>query len=293
MTEARSIWRGGHRTRVTTPDGVGIEVREWGDPKGPEVLLVPGVAQSYLSFVRQFSDPDLQRFRIVAYDPRGHGLSDKPFEVPCYTEGKRWSDEVQAVIDGLALRRPVLGGWSMGGRIARQYLVDYGDSRLSGIALISCRPIEDPSVLGGGNDVVRSLDMSDEASRIEVAIAFLRNCFHRQPSAGDFEIMLGYNMLTPFEVRSAIGRWWTGLETSRAALEAVTRPAAIFHGLEDVLVLPKAAELAAACVPHARVSLYEGCGHSVFFEDAPRFNRELAAFVDEVWKAPQAGARTG
>jgi pimeloyl-ACP methyl ester carboxylesterase len=37
--------------RVKTEDGVELEVREWGDPHGPEILLIPGVAQSYLSFV--------------------------------------------------------------------------------------------------------------------------------------------------------------------------------------------------------------------------------------------------
>lgn len=284
MAGNRSIWRSGRGSRVTTPDGVGIEVREWGDPEGPELLLVPGLAQSYLSFSRQFSDADLQRFRIVSYDPRGHGLSDKPFDVPSYTEGKRWSDEVCSVMDGLGLRRPVLAGWSMGGRIVRQYLVDYGDSRLSGIGLISARPIEDPAVLGGGNDITKALDVDDEASRIETAIAFLRNCFHRQPETGEFEVMLAYNMLTPFEVRGAIGQWWTELETSRSALQAVSKPTMIFHGLEDVLVLPAAADLAAACIPHARTSIFSKCGHSVFYEDAPRFNRELATFVDECWQ---------
>jgi non-heme chloroperoxidase len=29
----------------------------------------------------------------------------------------------------------------------------------------------------------------------------------------------------------------------------------------------------------ARLSIYEGIGHAPFYEDAPRFNSELAAFV--------------
>src|SRR5271170_5792190 len=151
----------GLRHRVKAPDGVALEVREWGDPSGPELLLVPGVAQSYLSFVKQYSDPGLQHLRIVSYDPRGHGMSDKPLGDHWYQEGPRWSGEVHAVMEALGLSRPVLAGWSLGGRIVRQYLVDYGDSRLSGLGLLSCRPVELPEVIGRGNDVVQALDIED------------------------------------------------------------------------------------------------------------------------------------
>ena len=34
----------------------------------------------------------------------------------------------------------------------------------------------------------------------------------------------------------------------------------------------------------AKLSVYQGVGHSPFFEDAPRFNAELAAFVRSAQK---------
>jgi len=61
-------------------------------------------------------------FRIVAYDLRGHGLSDKPSDRAFYQEGKRWADEMHAVITAKRLRKPVVAGWSMGGRVLRTYL---------------------------------------------------------------------------------------------------------------------------------------------------------------------------
>ena len=45
-----------------------------------------------------------------------------------------------------------------------------------------------------------------------------------------------------------------------------------------------AAEMTAAAIKHATVSLYDDCGHSPFYEDAERYNRELAAFVTTVWR---------
>lgn len=281
----------GIRHRVKTPDGVEIEAREWGDPNGPEVLLVTGVAQSYLSFARQYGDPAFQHFRVVSYDPRGHGLSDKPVGNDWYRTGRRWSDEVTAVMDAVGLERPVLAGWSLGGRIVRQYLVDYGDSRLAGVGLISCRPVEVPEVIGQGNEVVKALDIEDEASQIRVAAAFLRNCFARQPDADDFAFMLAFNALCPWEIRRQIGGWLTDPAISTAALEAVRVPTYIAHGLKDVLVLSGASKIGEQLIPHAEVSWYEDCGHSVFFEATERFNREFADFVRRATRPAGADRR--
>jgi pimeloyl-ACP methyl ester carboxylesterase len=280
MTRALESRPPGRRHRVKTADGVELEVREWGDPNGPELLLVTGVAQSYLSFVKQYSAPEMQKFRIISFDPRGHGLSDKPFGDEWYQDGKRWSGEVQSVIDALELRKPVLAGWSLGGRIVRQYLVDYGDAQLSGVAFLSCRPVEVPEVIGAGNAVVQKLDIDDLGSRIDVASAFLRNCFGLQPDTDEFAFALAYNMLCPFEIRQQIGKWWTEPAISEAALRRVTVPTLIVHGRDDILVLPGAADITARLIPHATLSLYDGCGHSVFFEAAERFNAELTSFVD-------------
>jgi pimeloyl-ACP methyl ester carboxylesterase len=284
MTSVFDTRAAGRRHRVRTKDGINIEVREWGDPDGPEVLLVPGVAQSYLSFVKQYTAPRLQGFRIVSYDPRGHGLSDKPLDGSLYHEGRRWSDEVRSVIDALGLRHPVLVGWSLGGRIARQYLVDYGDDGLSGVVFLSCRPVEVPQVIGQGNAILQTVDLNDCASRIDVATAFLRNCFGIQPEAEEFIFALAFNMLCPFEIRQQIGQWSTEPAVSEGALRKVRAPVLVVHGRRDILVLPEAARITASLIPHAQLQWHDDCGHSPFFEDADRFNAELADFIEDAWK---------
>ena len=279
----------GLRHRVTAPDGVVLEVREWGDPAGPALLLVPGVAQSYLSFVKQFNDPALQHFRIISYDPRGHGMSDKPFGDHWYQEGRRWSGEVHAVIEALGLTRPALAGWSLGGRIVRQYLVDYGDARLSGLGFLSCRPVEVPAVVGRGNDIAQTLDIEDLASQIGVATAFLRNCFAIPPDHAELTFALAYNMLCPWPIRRQIGKWLTDTEVSSSALRAVRVPTYIAHGLADVLVLPEAARITKELIPHAEASWFADCGHSVFFEAPERFNTELRDFVEGAQRRIETG----
>jgi pimeloyl-ACP methyl ester carboxylesterase len=84
-------------------------------------------------------------------------------------------------------------------------------------------------------------------------------------------------------VRDAIAGWATDPAATIAALRKVAVPVLITHGRLDRLVLPAAAEMTAAAVAGARISWYEDCGHSPFYEDAPRYNRELAAFAAAAW----------
>jgi pimeloyl-ACP methyl ester carboxylesterase len=272
---------------VATPDGPRVVVHEWGNPRGPEILLIHGVAQSHLCFERQVTSELARTHRIVTYDVRGHGGSDKPLGAEHYTDGKRWADEVQAVIDAKALRRPVLVGWSLGGRIAAQYLLHHGDRRLSGVNFVASRVIPDKRYSGPASLALPQADPRDLSSHIAMATLFLRACYHKQPAEADFARQLAYNMLAPIEVRSAIRAWPADLAATNAALAAVRVPVLITHGRQDAIVLPQVAEIAARMIPRARLSWYEDCGHSPFWEDTPRFNRELAAFVAEVWK-PEA-----
>lgn len=271
-------------TSVQTPDGPIVAVHEWGNPSGPEVLLIHGQAQSHLCFSRQYGGELARHNRIVAYDVRGHGGSDKPLGAEFYTDGKRWADELQAVIGAKRLRRPVLVGWSLGGRIISQYLIHYGDGELSGINLVASRVVPDRRFSGPGSTGLPSADPRDAASHVAMATAFLRACCHVPMTPQDFAQALAYNMLAPVAVRDAIRAWPVDPEATMAALRAVRVPTLITHGRRDQVVLPAVAELAAATIPGAALSWYDDCGHSPFWEDTPRFNRELAAFVAAAWK---------
>jgi pimeloyl-ACP methyl ester carboxylesterase len=71
---------------VRAPDGVMIAAQEWGNPAGPEILFIHGFSQASLSWQRQVESDLAKEFRMVTYDLRGHGNSDKPFEPEKYKE---------------------------------------------------------------------------------------------------------------------------------------------------------------------------------------------------------------
>jgi pimeloyl-ACP methyl ester carboxylesterase len=99
--------------------GVRLAVREW-PGEGPSILLLHGLASS--SHIWDLVAPRLApRFRVVAYDQRGHGLSGKPSSGYGFD---RLIADAAAVIRALRLGRPVVVGHSWGANVALQLAVD-------------------------------------------------------------------------------------------------------------------------------------------------------------------------
>jgi pimeloyl-ACP methyl ester carboxylesterase len=264
-------------TRVEAPDGVSIAAQEWGNRRGREILFIHGFNQSHLSWFRQVTDSGLaEKFRMVTYDLRGHGGSDKPTDNESYTGDGLWADEVAAVIAATGLKRPVIVGWSYAGRVIADYLRTHGPDGIAGINYVDARCATDSALFGPGRRHFAGMQSDDLAASIAGTRGFLRACFERQPSADDFETMLSFNMMVPPKVRRHIlGR----PSDTTEAMAKLGCPVLVTHGRSDQIVLPAMGEFVAATVTGARLSLYDGVGHSPFWEDAPRFNTELAAFA--------------
>ena len=101
--------------------GLRLHVREWGRPDGPPILFIHGISESHLCWARQYQSKLAKEFRLVAYDLRGHGMSQAP-RAGALHRHKLWADDVAAIIQQLGLERPVLVGWSYGGYIICDYL---------------------------------------------------------------------------------------------------------------------------------------------------------------------------
>ncbi len=270
---------------IAAPDGVRLAVRESGNPAGPALIFIHGFSQCQLAFAKQVASPLLQQYRIVTYDLRGHGESDKPADAQSYTEGKHWADDLQAVIDGLGLVKPVLVGWSMGGRVICQYVLQYGDGAIGAIHFVAARTVVDPAiaVLGEGGHFLMAMRSVQTELNIAATSGFIRSCVHRALTAEEFEWMLAYNMLVPPEVRAAALAWPGNF---MQVLQKISVPTLIAHGMQDRITLPYAAQLTAAQVGHARLSWYDDIGHSPFWEAPERFNRELAELIDSLGESP-------
>jgi non-heme chloroperoxidase len=267
---------------VKTPDGLTISAQDWGNPNGLEILFIHGFSQSHLSWIKQVTSSDLAKeFHMVTYDLRGHGNSDKPLEPERYKTSKYWGDEVQAVMDATGLKRPVLVGWSYGGRVMADYLTTHGTAKLAGLNYVDAGQKGDPSFFGPNLRNLPLMASENLAINIAATRAFLHDCFSIQPTQEEYETMLAFNMMVPPKVR--LGLSGRPLDVDDM-LRSLRLPALVTHGAEDKNSNLIAAEYTAKMIPGAKLSVYQGVGHSPFFEATPRFNAELAAFVRSAQK---------
>ena len=263
--------------QTTAPDGLKLQTYEAGNPNGPEILFIHGFSQCSLCWRAQFDDPGLAaNFRLIAFDIRGHGASDRPEDPNRYADDRLFANDIAAVMDDLDLKRPVLVGWSYAGRLISDYVSAYGPSRIAGINYVCARTNNDPRFNGPGVAFLAGMTAPELQTNIAATRQFVRACFAKEPSADVLEQAIAYNMLVSAAVRRA---HLSRKADDGAILCRIEVPVLVTQGSEDLLVLEGLARLTASDIPHARLSLYDGIGHSPFIEDAERFNRELAAFA--------------
>jgi non-heme chloroperoxidase len=265
---------------VKTPDGLTIRAQVWGNPSGPEILFIHGFSQSYLSWIKQTSSGLTKTFRIVTYDLRGHGGSDKPLNTRYYQNDRVWADEVAAVIQAANLKRPVVVAWSYGGRVIGNYLRYYGDGHLAGLNLVDIRSKTDPAWDGEvTRNTAAAMTSDDVAMNIEGTSEFVRGVTAAPLSVKDFQLALAYNMVVPTAVRAALRGGANSNMDFTSEFKKLKIPVLVTHGTKDALIKVAAARYTASVVPGARLSIYENVGHAAFLEQPGRFNKELAEFV--------------
>ena len=113
-------------TTYTTSDGVSIAYQVLGGG-ALDLVVVPG----WLSNLQAaWEDPDRAHFfrrlagfsRLILFDKRGTGLSDRVAELPTLEVRM---DDVRAVLDAVGSKRAALFGWSEGGPMCALFAATY------------------------------------------------------------------------------------------------------------------------------------------------------------------------
>jgi pimeloyl-ACP methyl ester carboxylesterase len=103
---------------------------------GPAVVLLPGWTLSGALF-EPAAAALRERHTVLRIDPRGHGRS--PATAEGHTIGQ-YAEDLSAVLEQLALRRPLLVGHSMGAMVAFEHLRRRGDADVAGLVVIDQPP---------------------------------------------------------------------------------------------------------------------------------------------------------
>jgi non-heme chloroperoxidase len=258
--------------------GLRLHVREWGKADGQPILFIHGWSQNHLCWARQYESVLADEFRLVAYDLRGHGMSEAPVEPGHYTDGKLWAEDVAAIIGELYLDRPVLVGWSYGAFVICDYVRTYGQDRIAAIDFVEGAVKLGEAAFGtligpGFLDHFVGATADDLPTNIATMRSFVRACVVKPVPDDDLQTAMCWNVTVPAAIRANLAAREIDCDDVLGALKV---PLLVTHGRADTVVLPAMAEHVLATIPTAQASWYDGTGHVPHLEEPGRFNRELA-----------------
>ena len=268
--------------------GCRLHLVESGNPRGQSILFLHGFSQNALSWDRQLRSTLGRRCRLVAMDLRGHGASDRPREG--YDDPGLWADDVNAAIRELSLDHPILCGWSYGPLVMLDYVRRHGESRIGGLHFVAgitklgsaeALSVLTPELLA----LVPGFFSTDAETSVGALESLLRLSFASPPSAARLYTDLGFNASVPPFVRQAL---FARTVDNDDLLPTIRKPVLITHGAADAVVAPAVVEQHHRLLPHAETHMMPAAGHAPFRDDAPSFNRRLAAFAEDVRRASTA-----
>jgi pimeloyl-ACP methyl ester carboxylesterase len=262
---------------IELPTGVALPYAEHGHPRGVPVLLFHGVTDSWRSFepVLPHLPPTLHAFAVTQ---RGHGEATRP------ASGYRTRDfaaDIAAFIETLQLDAPIVVGHSMGSTNATRFAIDHPE-KTRGMVLI------DAFATYAGNTAIVEL-WESAVSRLMDPIdpAFVRE-FQESTLANPvppafLDMVVGESLKVPAHVwKEAFAGFLEDDFTGE--LGKIRAPTWIVWGDRDALVPRADQDALRATIPGSRLSVYEGVGHALHWEEPKRFALELAVFVESIAK---------
>jgi non-heme chloroperoxidase len=219
--------------------------------------------------------------RVVMIDHRGCGRSDKDFPDLGI---EAIAGDVVNLVAALGLESVVLNGWSLGGAVAVE-AADRLGKRCAGLALTGgATPIytQKPDFAAGGTDADVAATL---AGLVADRITFLAG-LSQAVCAKDVGEPLQRWMWQVFCEASPMAHVTLGQLAAldqRRQLAALDMPIVSFVGLEDVFVAPDICRWVGEHNANARVIEYAGVGHAPFIEVAEQYNRDLQAFLADVY----------
>ena len=287
----------GEQTRARYPDQEGYleragvrvfyEVYGTGDAT---ILLLPSWeithSRAWKSQIPYFA----RHARVVTFDRRGNGRSDRPREVRAY-DRRATADDARAVLDHVGAGQAVVVSWCGGGEDV--LLAAEHPERVSGLVLIApdllltadpaeeAGPFpfdEEPETLAGWATWNRHYWLRDWPGFLDF---FVAEMFTEPHSTKQIEDGIGWGLETTPEVilRGMDAAWLNDPETALRLCAQVRCPTLVLQGSADAIVGPARGAAVAAAIPGARLVTLEGSGHAPHLRDPVATNLVIRDFA--------------
>ena len=276
------------RTRYVDNDGVSIAYQVVGD--GPLDLVVIMGSWWHLEF--QWTDPSTDRFlrrlagfaRVILYDKRGTGLSDRVHEADLPSLEERM-DDLRAVLDAVGSERCALFGDSEGGPMAILYAATYPE-RTSHLLLYGsyARMAAAPDYPAGTPQAILDTFIEGAAATWGEPDPAMLRLFAPSlpPDAPEVEWLaaMSRHAVSPRGMRTLMRMM---METDvRGALAAVSTPTLVLHRGGDRVCPAAGGRYLAEHIPGARYVELPGDDHAFALGDTEPLLAEIEEFLTGV-----------
>ena len=271
---------------VDTPSGqpVRLHIEDTGG-SGRPVVLIHGWPLSAQAWAAQVPALEAAGYRVVAYDRRGFGRSDKPASGYSYDS---LADDLQRVLDDCKLQDVTLVGFSMGGGEVARYVARHGESRLHSVVFAAAVP---PCLMKSADNPEGPLTPEKaqekkaglEAGRAAYFDEFTQSFFSANGKLLVSETQRGEAIAVCMESapHAALACMDSFATTDfRDDLKKITVPTLVIHGDADGIVPIEGSGLRThRAVPHSQLVTVPGAPHGLNVSHAQVFNDALLAFL--------------
>ncbi|MDX6338659.1 MAG: hypothetical protein QOG05_5999 [Streptosporangiaceae bacterium] len=287
----------GEQTRARYPDAEGYlerdGVRVFYETYGtgePVILLLPTWeivhSRAWKGQIPYFA----RHGRVITFDRRGNGRSDRPRETGAY-DRRATADDARAVLDRVGARQAVVVSWCGAGEDL--LLAAEHPERVSGLVLIApdllltadpadeAGPFpfdEEPATLAGWAKWNRHYWLRDWPGFLDF---FFSETFTEPHSTKQIEDAIGWGLETGPEIilRGMDAAWLNDPDTALRLCARVRCPTLVLQGSADAVVGPARGAAVAAAIPNARLVTLEGSGHAPHLRDPVAANLVIRDFA--------------
>ena len=260
---------------VHATDGTRIHYEVTGKSGATPVLMIQGLGASKNAWNLQ-RIAMATRFRIISFDNRGAGRSDKPTE-PFTLE--QMADDALAVLDAAGVETAHVVGASMGGVISQIVAVKY-PHRVRSLTLVctACRnhPWRQELLQSWAKTAADKgmIEVGKEAAQWVMSPRSFRRLVPAFTWMGPLAALRPRHSFV-----SQIDAILNTREDLVDQLSTITAPTMVIVGNQDILTPRGDSEEIAERIPNAELVVISGAAHGLMMEHSSTFNRILIEFL--------------